>query len=134
MTQDTFIERDVIATVESLTLAFQQCDLQAVLDHYDTDAMVAFQPGAMARGHEAIAEGFRMAFEIKPRFTYSGHEVLTSGDVALHIAPWTMVATAPDGQAIEENGLSVAVLKRAASGAWKLLVDHPHGEQLMAHA
>lgn len=132
MTQDTRNEHAVISAVESMTHAFHHSDLQAVLDHYEANASVAFQPGMAAIGHEAIADGFRMAFEMKPTFTYGGHEVTVSGDIALHIAPWNMTATAPDGKAIHDQGLSVAVLRRAPSGAWKLLVDNPHGEQLMA--
>jgi ketosteroid isomerase-like protein len=67
-----------------------------------------------------------------PHFTFSdGHDVVVNGDLALHITPWNMTATAPDGQQISQSGLSVAVLRKQLDGAWKMVIDNPHGGRLL---
>lgn len=66
-----------------------------------------------------------------PEFVYAGHDVIVSGDIAMHIAPWEMTATTPDGQEIAQSGLSVAVLRKQADGGWKMVIDNPHGGQLL---
>jgi len=67
-----------------------------------------------------------------PVFTYSGHEVFISGDIATHIAPWEMTAKAPDGSKIKQSGLSVATLKKQENGKWLLTFDNPHASFLMS--
>jgi len=58
-------------------------------------------------------------------------EVFASGDIALHIAPWKMTGQAPDGTPFDQNGLSVAVFRRQADGAWKMVIDNPNGDALL---
>lgn len=59
-------------------------------------------------------------------------EVLLAGDTAIHTAPWSMRATAPDGTPIEQRGLSVAVLRRQRDGSWLMVTDNPYGQRLLA--
>ncbi|MGB8813991.1 MAG: hypothetical protein WCC57_12490 [Paracoccaceae bacterium] len=74
---------------------------------------------------------FQDFFAVDPTFTYSGHVVIVSGKTALHIAPWVMTGTAPNGQAISQTGLSVAVLRQQANGRWLTMIDNPDGQHLM---
>lgn len=52
------------------------------------------------------------------------------GNVALHLAPWTMTGTLPDGTPVSQTGLSVAVMRRQPDGAWRMVIDHPYGDHL----
>jgi ketosteroid isomerase-like protein len=124
-------EAEVIAAVEAMTSAFHRAELDKVLETYRSGAVVAFEAGTASRGEQALEEGFRGFMELGPRFTYSGHEVLVAGDLALHIAPWSMRATAPDGSKMEERGLSVAVLVKSSQGHWELAIDNPYGDRLL---
>lgn len=123
--------RQVVAAVEAMTSAFHDHHLPGILACYAPDAAVAFEPGAPVSGEAALAEGFKAFFAVSPRFTYAAHDVLVAGHLALHIAPWTMTGTAPDGTTIAQQGLSVSVLQRDAQGAWKLALDNPHGDRLL---
>lgn len=68
----------------------------------------------------------------KPHFTFSdGHDVIVNGDIALHITPWSMTASGPDAELIAQTGLSVAVLRQQTDGAWKMVIDNPHGGHLL---
>lgn len=124
-------EVEVIEAVDAMTSAFHRGRLDKVLEAYRSGAVVAFEPGTASTGHQALTEGFRGFMELAPRFTYAGHDVLVADDLALHIAPWSMTATGPDGKTIDEQGLSVAVLVKSSPGQWKLVIDNPYGDRLL---
>lgn len=124
-------EQQVVRAIETMTQAFHAGNLAEVLAAYRPGAVVAFEPGLPTSGEAALAEGFEGFFQVSPRFTYSGHDALVAGDVALHIAPWDMTGTAPDGTPIRQRGLSVAVLVRSLDGTWKMAIDNPHGDRLL---
>lgn len=122
-------EQHVMETILRMTHAFHEQNLAGVMGCYAEDAVVIFEPGKPIRG-EALRERFAMAFGMKPSFEYGGHEVFVAGQTAVHLAPWTMTATAPDGSQIEDRGLSVAVLRRQTDGQWLMVIDYPYGSHL----
>lgn len=124
-------QQDVLKTIEKMTTAFHNKDLETVMSTYEPNAIVVFEPEQVIYDHDQLREAFKMAFMINPHFTYSGHEVFVSGDIATHIAPWTMNATAPDGTTIKQAGLSVVVLRKQSNGSWLMIQDNPHGSYLM---
>ena len=60
-----------------------------------------------------------------------GHEVISAGDIALHLTPWKMTGVAPDGSPINGAGLSVAVLRRQPDGKWLMVIDNPFGDAIL---
>jgi ketosteroid isomerase-like protein len=124
-------DQAILTAIEAMTSAFEAGNMDRVMQSYEPEAAIAFEPGqpisdaAMAR---AAFEGFA---QVNPEFTYSGHEVIRAGDIALHIAPWSMVGQTPDGQEIQQSGLSVAVLRQQSDGSWRMVIDNPHGAHLM---
>ena len=129
MTQD---EQQALATIETMTAAFQNNDIARVMATYEDAATVVFEPGAPISDHAVLEQMFTGMAAAKPEFVYAGHDVIVSGDIAMHIAPWTMTAQTPDGQEINQSGLSVAVLRKQADGAWKMVIDNPHGGRLLS--
>ncbi len=126
-------EQQVIEAVETMTAAFHAGDIAGVMASYADGATIVFQPGSGPTTDPKIQrETFEQLFALKPAFTYQGHEVFVSGDTAIHIAPWTMTGTAPDGTPIEQSGLSVAALRRQSDGRWLLVIDDPNGEHLLS--
>jgi ketosteroid isomerase-like protein len=121
----------VLATIEQMTTAFESADLERVMSAYEPGAVVVFEPGRPVSDPAILRATFSQWFALTPRFEYSGHEVFVSADIALHIAPWRMEGTAPDGSAIEQTGLSVAVLRRQPDGRWRLVIDDPFGQHLL---
>ncbi|NRB17861.1 MAG: SgcJ/EcaC family oxidoreductase [Rhodobacteraceae bacterium] len=128
MTQD---QTQVQALVKTMTDAFMAKNITAVMQSYEPGAVVAFEPGKPISDPEAMAAMFTAMSGVNPVFDYAGHEVMVSGDTALHIAPWQMTGTGPDGTEIQQSGLSVAVLRRQADGAWLMVIDNPHGSRLI---
>ena len=98
---------------------------------HDGNATVVFEPDKPVSDDAAVREMFRQFASMSPQFEYAGHEVLISGDIAVHFAPWNMKGKAPDGTEIDQGGLSVAVLRRQSDGSWLMVIDNPHGQRLL---
>ncbi len=129
MTKD---QTDVQNAIEAMTSAFQRGEIEQVMSRYEAEATVVFEPAAPVSDRDVITEMFSGMAAIKPTFTYSGHEVIVNGDIAIHTAPWVMEGKMPDGHVINQSGLSVAVLRKQADGAWLMVIDNPHGARLLA--
>ena len=129
MTQD---QQDVLAAIETMTTSFQAAEIARVMNSYEPGATVVFEPAAPVNDAVILEQMFSGMAAMNPVFEYpSGHEVIVSGDIAIHIAPWSMTAKSPDGQAITQSGLSVAVLRRQPDEGWKMVIDNPHGGRLL---
>ena len=123
-----------ITTVLMMTEAFQRGDIASVLRAYEPGAVVVGEPGTRLQGEAALRAMFAGFMAVQPKFTYSGHDVVQAGDVALHIAPWQMTGTDAEEKPVQGQGLSVAVLRRHADGRWLMVIDHPFGDQLLSVA
>jgi len=129
MTQD---QQDTLAAIQTMTSAFQKNDIPRVMASYESEATVVFEPGTPVSDRSQLEEMFSGMAMVNPVFEYSaGHEVIVNGDIAMHIAPWSMTGRTPDGQDIVQSGLSVAVLRKQPDGSWKMAIDNPHGGRLL---
>lgn len=128
-------ERDkVLATIATMTRAFHDGDIDGILRTYEGGAVVYGEPGKAFTGSDELKSMFAGFIAVKARFTFSGHEVSIGGDLAVHVAPWTMAGEAPDGSAVTGSGLSVAVLRRQADGRWLMVIDNPFGDVMPVQA
>lgn len=125
-------KKDVLSVIENMTASFHNGDIEGVMASYEKKATVMFEPGKPVSDPAILREMFKGFFELNPKFSYSGHEVFISDDIAVHHAPWTMTGKAPDGTEIKQSGLSVAVFRRQPDGKWLMVIDNPHGQILMS--
>jgi uncharacterized protein (TIGR02246 family) len=124
----------IVSTVLTMTEAFNRGDMSGILSAYEPDAVVVGKPGQPLTGAVALRAMFAEFIALKPSFMYAGHEVVSAGDVALHISPWRMTGVGPDGTPIEQTGLSLAVLRRQTDGRWLMVIDQPYGDALLRKA
>ncbi|MDW7691570.1 DUF4440 domain-containing protein [Flammeovirgaceae bacterium SG7u.111] len=124
-------QQNVLFTIKKMTNAFQNKDIDEVMRCYESVAVVVFEPESPISDTNVLREMFTGMSMANPVFTYSGHEVFITGNIATHIAPWKMTANAPDGTEIKQSGLSVAVLRKQKDGRWLMILDNPHGQFLM---
>lgn len=125
-------QKKVYNVIVNMTDAFVKKDIDGVLATYEENAIVMFEPQKPVTGKDNLRMAFTQFVTMNPIFTYSGHEVYISGDIATHIAPWKMVGHLPDGTKIEQSGLSIAVLRKQADGTWLMIQDNPNGQFLMS--
>ena len=124
-------QKKVYTTIEKMVTAFENKDIDGVLATYEKDAIVMFEPGSPSSGHKTLRQAFSKFVAFNPRYKFYGHEIFVSGNIATHITPWKMTGTLPDGSKIEQNGLSIAVLRKQADGSWLMIQDNPYGQSLL---
>lgn len=124
-------QQKVYSTIEKMVTAFHAKDIDGVLSTYEDGAIVMFEPQKPVSGKDNLKVAFTQFAGMDPKFTFSGHEVYISGNIATHIAPWSMTGKMPDGSSIEQSGLSVAVLRKQPNGTWLMIQDNPSGNFLM---
>jgi ketosteroid isomerase-like protein len=121
----------VIKTIERMTNALGEGDIEGIMATYEYGANIVFSPELTVTQSEMQQKGFSELIATNPQFTYSkGHEVFIAEDIALHIAPWNMTGQADDGTEFSDTGLSVAVLRRQADDKWLIVIDNPYGTNL----
>lgn len=120
-------KKEILATIERMTTAFAKGDIDTIMSTYAPNAVVVGEPGKQLSGDTALRTMFASYVEAGIPFTYGAHEVVVSGDTALHLMKWT--APQPDGS--KASALSVAVLHRQPDGRWKMVIDHPFGDAVM---
>jgi len=90
-------------------------DAAGVAELYEEEAVVAFPPGQITRGREAIRKLFEMAIARNPHFEPEEPlPTLISGDIALTSTP------PKDGA-----GARAQVCRRQSDGSWLRLLDQP---------
>lgn len=122
-------QNEILSRIETMTTAFAKGDIDTVMSTYGPEAVVIGETGNPVTGDAALRKMFASYIEAGgATFTYGAHEVVVAGDTALHLMKWT--APQPDGG--EASALSIAVLRRQADGGWKMVIDHPFGDAVMA--
>ena len=107
-------EKNVMRTIENMTIAFHNGDIKGVMASYEENATVVFELEKPISDPVVLRKMFEGAFTLNPHFNYSGHEVFIANDVD-----------------INQSGLSVAMLRRQPDGKWLMVLDNPHGQNLM---
>lgn len=120
------------AVLEANNAAVAAGDMAAILATFEDGGAMQGQPGMVAEGKPALRGAFEQFIAMKPQITVKAHEIIRSGDIALHSSTWDMKMTAPDGSEIGQSGYSVVVLRKQADGAWLMVIDNPFGAHLMA--
>ena len=102
-------------------------DVDGALALYERDASFAPEPGRTVRGGEAIRAELEAFATLRPQITGDIERVLEAGDTALVINRWQLRGTGPDGSPVEMAARSADVMRRNASGEWRILIDDPWG-------
>ena len=89
-------------------------DIEGLLDLYEDDGVVVFQPGQPSVGRDAIREGFVAMLSGSATFSADGQRPsIVTGDIAL-----TSAKLGPDMVTAE-------VARRQPDGTWKWVIDNP---------
>lgn len=119
------------ACIDAMTGAFAQGDIAAVMGCYEPGAVVLAEPGRPLTGTPALTRMFEDFVALAPEFTFSGEEIFTAGDIALHLNRWRLDGKAPDGSPVSVGGISAVVLRRQPAGHWLMVIDNPFADTLL---
>src|SRR5438477_12542905 len=90
----------ILSTINEMTSAFHEGDVDGIMRTYEPGAVVLAEPGAPLSGTPALRAMFAGFIASKARLTFLGHAVIQADDIALHLTPWRMAGTAPEGTAV----------------------------------
>ena len=112
-------DRQRAARPEDITRLFVEFgnagDAEGLALLYEPDAVVAFPPGQMTVGREAIRALYEQMLAAKPRFSLEQPlPTLQLGDLALTSTP-----------ALDEAGARAQVVRRQPDGTWLRVLDRP---------
>ncbi len=124
-------QKKVYSTIRKMVTAFQNKNIEEVLSTYEENAVVMFEPQKPVKGKENLRNAFSKFVMFNPQYTFGGHEIYISGNIAKHVSPWSMVGKLPDGTEVSERGLSIAILRKQSDGSWLMIQDNPHGHYLL---
>ncbi len=102
-------------------------DLEAALALYEPEATFVPEPGKTVTGLDAIREIMTGFIATKPTLNIEVPFVAQSGDIAMLNSVFTMTGTDANGNAMEESGRGVEIVRRQADGTWKFIIDNPGG-------
>lgn len=122
------------AVVEANNAAVAVGDMEAILATFEENGAMVPQPGMVAQGTPALRAAFAKFIGMTPQITVKDHEIIQTGDIALHSSTWEMKVTAPDGTGSVQSGFSVVVLRKQADETWRMVIDNPFGDHLMPKA
>lgn len=88
-------------------------DVDGVVALYEPEAVLAFPPGRLAVGTEAIRQVYRELLASPPRFTGTIRPAIRNGDLALT-------------SSTRAGNATVEVARRQPDGSWLWLIDQPN--------
>ena len=121
-------------TVEQLTLALNQGDLDAAVALYEENAVLVGRPGQVARGRSQIRQALQDFVALHPTLTTTATQVTESGDLALYMSRWSLRGTDPSGASVTMGGESTDILRRQSDGRWLIALDNPWGVAVLSEA
>ena len=127
----TMEHAQIQSTIDRNNSAVSARDIEGILATYEPNAVVVGQPGMPVMGTPALRELFKQFLALDPKLDVTSHEVIQTGDIALHSYTWKMSGKAPDGATVEQGGLSVVVLRKQPDGRWLMVIDNPFGDHLL---
>ncbi len=101
-------------------------NLDAMVALYESGASIVTEPGKFVTGTQAVREALRGFVALKPKITLNVRRVISSGDIALVHADWSLTGTGPDGKPVKMEGKSAEVVRRQRDGTWLFLIDNPN--------
>jgi uncharacterized protein (TIGR02246 family) len=118
-------------TIDQADEAFNRGDLNAVLEHYEENAVWVVKPGHIASGDCSLRKEFKEIFRSNPQVIKEKCHVIECGDLALCSIGWRLNGTAAEGAPLNEEGFATTILRRQANGHWKIVIDNPWGSAIL---
>ncbi|WP_250499199.1 alpha/beta fold hydrolase [Caballeronia sp. GAWG1-5s-s] len=117
---------------EDVPLAFDAAmnagDLDGLLRLFRNDATMRLTNGVeISARPDELRRAMAQLLAAKPRIRNTVRRVVSSGNIALVLADWTLTVTLPDGQPHVEAGCATQVMEKGPDDAWRLRISNPLG-------
>jgi ketosteroid isomerase-like protein len=114
--------------------AFNQGDLDALVNLYEEDAVFLAQPGQQpARATAEVREALRGFIGMGGTFSIERTDSIASDEVAIVCSTWKLAgASDPEGNTFDLNGQTTDVVRCQPDGSWLFAIDNPWGVHAFA--
>jgi uncharacterized protein (TIGR02246 family) len=113
---------------EACARLFNEGDLEGLFAFYEKGATLITVPGEVVTGADAIRETLKDFLAAKAKMSLKPRTIAQAGDIALTTSVRTLKGgNGPDGKPMSIDARGTAVARRQADGAWRYVIDNPHG-------
>lgn len=113
--------------VEMVDHAFNRGDIEAVLNFYETAAVVVTEPGKLARGKDELRSFFERVMHSGASAKQLKTHIIEADGVALFLSRWTFKAANANPDEEAHTLVATTVLRKQPDGTWKALIDNSFG-------
>jgi uncharacterized protein (TIGR02246 family) len=113
--------------VELMDRAFNDGDIDAVLNLYEDFAVVVTEPGKTARGTDELRRFFKAVVASGASARQIKTHVIEADDLALFLSRWTLTSGTGDGDVSSRQFVATTVFRKQPTGGWKAIIDNSLG-------
>jgi uncharacterized protein (TIGR02246 family) len=113
--------------VEMMDKAFNEGDLESILNFYEDRAVVVTEPGKLARGKEELRHFFAHIMASKPSASQLKTYVIEADGIALFLSRWVIIGNNPAVTSTPKRFIATSVFRKQSNGEWKALIDNSLG-------
>lgn len=114
-------------TVRMLDEAFNRGDVDGVVSFYEDGAVVTAGPTAIVRGAVEVRKFFEQVLQAGGKATELKTRVIEVDELALYLSRWTLEYRGSSGEELARQFSAISVMRRQATGEWKLVIDNAFG-------
>jgi uncharacterized protein (TIGR02246 family) len=100
-------------------------DVEAAVQLFQEDAIIAAFPGAVCQGRPSIRTFFSGLFSLDLVIEYEGKDLFEGEHVALFTSKWTVAGEPPHEVSIPKTNYQAVVLRKQGDGSWLIAIDNP---------
>ena len=109
--------------VELMDRAFNDGDIDAVLELYEDFAVVVTEPGKTARGTAELRRFFKEVMASGASARQIKTHVIEADGLALFLSRWTLTSGTGDG-GVSRQFVATTVFREQPTGGWKAIIDN----------
>ncbi|HVW53048.1 MAG TPA: DUF4440 domain-containing protein [Trinickia sp.] len=113
--------------VELLDRAFNDCDIDTVMDFYEDEAVIVTEPGRTVRGRTQLRSFFERAMKSHASARQLKTRVFEADGVALFLSRWALERRDSNGGVSTREFVATTVFREQPGGGWKVLIDNSLG-------
>ncbi|MCX7124209.1 MAG: hypothetical protein NTU49_00355 [Gammaproteobacteria bacterium] len=120
-----------LETVHAADVAFNEGNVEKILDCYDHSALLVIEPGKYANSIPEIKNFFESIIKYKFKATQIKTETLIADNIALFISRWLLTGVTADHKDYRQERIATCVFRKQEDGRWKLLIDNSYGPAIL---